>query len=290
MGLLDGKAIVVTGAGRGIGREVALAAGAAGAQVVVADYGVALDGGEATSELAAEVAAEIASAGGEAVGVGDSVTTKEGAERIVNTTIERFGRIDGALTAAGIQRPGPFLEMSEEDWDGVIATHLRGQFTVLQAAAKAIVAQGGGGSLVAMGSGYLSGAPHLANYRAAKAGVLALAMTAAAELEELGVRVNTLAPAANTRMTDGFGVKVKGEAADVAPLALYLLSDLSKDVTGQIFSIAGGRIAGWSDPFENKVVLKDGRWTVEELAGHVPGLVAKHPSDGEGVLLSAPIN
>lgn len=290
MTLLEEKVVVVTGAGRGIGREVAIAAAAEGAAVVVADYGVAMDGGEPSSTVAGAVAAEIQAAGGRAIGVGDTVVTVAGAERMVRTAVEQFGRIDGVVCSAGVLRPSAFLEMSEDDWDTVIATHVRGHFTVFQAAARAMVEQGTAGSLVAVGSGYLSGTPMIANYRTAKAGVLALTMTAAMELAEHSIRANCFAPAANTRMTESFGVQVQGDAGDVAPMAVYLLSDLSKDVNGQIFSVAGGRIAGWSDPFEDRIVRKQGRWTAEELSREIPALVHEHPLDGAGVLLGPPIN
>jgi len=290
MGLLDGKVVVVTGSGRGVGRAIAIEAGAQGAAVVVADYGVSIDGGDPSSDLADEVAAEIRQAGGQAVALGETVVEMSGAKRIIDTALEQFGRLDGVVCSAGLMRPNTFLEMSEDDFDSVVATHLRGHFTVLQAAALAMVERNIAGSLVAMGSGYLSGTAFLANYRAAKAGVLALALTAAIDLAASGIRVNCMAPAANTRMTEAFGVKVHGEAADVAPMATFLLSDLSREVTGQIFSIAGGRISAWSDPFEDYTATKDGRWTAEEISREIPSLVRVHPSDGAGFLASAPIS
>lgn len=290
MGLLARKVVVVTGAGRGIGREAAIAAAAAGAAVVVADYGVSTDGTEPSSALADEVAAEIRAAGGKAVGLGDSVVEMDGAKRIVGTAVEQFGTVDGIVCSAGLFRPGPFLHMSEEDWDSVIATHLRGHFNMFQAGARAMVEQDIAGSLVAMGSGYLSGTGSLANYRAAKAGVLALTMTVAIDLTEYGIRANCLAPAANTRMTETFGMRVLGEAADVAPMTTFLLSDLATEINGQIFSVAGGRIAGWADPFEDHVVRKEGRWTPEEISREIAALVHRHPTDGVGINAGAPIN
>ncbi|MEU3986534.1 SDR family NAD(P)-dependent oxidoreductase, partial [Streptomyces sp. NPDC026672] len=156
MGLLDGRVVVVTGAGRGIGRSVAVAAAGEGAGVVVADYGVAMDGSVPSSSVAEEVAGEIRAQGGDAVAVGDSVTTMEGARRIVQAALSRWGRVDGLVCSAGILRPGSFLDMTEEDWDGVVGTHLKGHFTMMQTAARVMAEQGTGGSLVAMGSGYLS--------------------------------------------------------------------------------------------------------------------------------------
>jgi NAD(P)-dependent dehydrogenase (short-subunit alcohol dehydrogenase family) len=290
MGLLDDKVVVITGAGRGVGRAIAIESGAQGASVVVADYGVSINGGDPSSTVADEVADEIRQAGGLAVAIGETVVESAGAKRIIDSTLEHFGRLDGVVCSAGLMRPNHFLEMSEEDFDSVVATHLRGHFTVLQAGARAMVERNIAGSLIAMGSGYLSGTGYMANYRAAKAGVLALALTAAIDLAPTGIRVNCIAPAANTRMTESFGVKVHGEAADVAPMATFLLSDLSGDVNGQIFSIAGGRISGWADPFQDYTATKDGRWTAEEISREIPSLVRVHPSDGAGVLASAPIN
>ena len=290
MGLLDGKVVVVTGAGRGLGRSIAIEAGVQGAAVVVADYGVSVDGGDPSSTVADEVAAEITQAGGSAVAVGETVVEMAGAKRIIDTALERFGRLDGVVCSAGLMRPGHFLELSEEDWDNVVATHLRGHFAVLQTGARAMVERDIAGSMIAMGSGYLSGTGLLANYRAAKAGVLALALTAAIDLADKGIRVNCIAPAANTRMTEAFNVKVHGEAADVAPMATYLLSDLSREVNGQIFSIAGGRISGWADPYQDYTATKEGRWSPEEISREIPNLVRVHPSDGAGVLASTPIN
>jgi NAD(P)-dependent dehydrogenase (short-subunit alcohol dehydrogenase family) len=288
VGLLDGKCIVVTGAGRGIGRSVAIAAAAEGARVVVADYGVALDGGAPSSAAADDVVEAIRQQGGEAVSVADSVTTMAGAERIVETGVSRWGQVDGLVCCAAILRPSSFLDMSEQDWDDVVNTHLRGHFTMMQTAARAMAKQGSGGSLVAFGSGYLSPTPHLANYRAAKAGVVALTKTAAMDLAGTSIRANCVSPAANTRMTEGTGLRIRGEADDIAPLVVYLLSDLSKEVTGQIFSSAGDRIAGWSDPFENHVLRRLGGWTPEALAQEVPALVHEHPADGVGVLEETP--
>ncbi len=276
MDFLKGKVIAVTGAGRGIGRAVALASAAEGASVVVNDFGVGIDGAEPSSEVADAVVAEIQAAGGTAVAVADDISTMESGERIVATAIESFGRIDGAVCVAGILRERMLFNMSEDEWDAVIATHLKGTFTVFRAASAVMRKQEGGGSLVAFTSGVgMWGSVSQANYAAAKGGIVALMRSAAVGLQKYGVTANAIAPVANTRMAANVpgGTAETGEPEDVAPMVVYLLSDAARDITGQTYTVVGGKVALWSQPREIREMVKDGRWTPEELAEQLPSAV-----------------
>jgi len=276
VGFLDDKVIAVTGAGRGIGRAVALACAAEGAAIIVNDYGVGIDGSEPSSEVAEAVVAEIESAGGTAIAVADDIATMEAGERIVATAVDKFGRIDGAVCVAGILRERMLFNMSEEEWDGVIDTHLKGTFTVFRAASAVMRKQDGGGSLVAFTSGVgMWGSVSQANYAAAKGGIVALVRSAAVGLHKYGVTANAVAPVANTRMAANVpgGTAETGEPEDVAPMVVYLLSDAARDVTGQTYTVVGGKVALWSQPREIRTMVKDGRWTPQELAEKLPGAV-----------------
>ena len=273
---LKGKVVAVTGAGRGIGRAIALASAAEGASVIVNDYGVSIDGTEPSSEVADSVVAEIEAAGGKAVAVADDISTMNAGERIVQTAIDSFGRLDGVVCVAGILRERMLFNMSEEEWDAVISTHLKGTFTVFRAASAVMRKQEGGGSLVAFTSGVgMWGSVSQANYAAAKGGIVALMRSAAVGLQKYGVTANCIAPVANTRMAANVpgGTAETGEPEDVAPMVVYLLSDAARDVTGQTYTVVGGRIALWSQPREIKEMKKDGRWSVEEIAEQLPGSV-----------------
>jgi NAD(P)-dependent dehydrogenase (short-subunit alcohol dehydrogenase family) len=265
VGLLDGKVVVVTGAGRGIGRAIALASAADGARVVVNDYGVTIDGESPSADVAAAVVDEITGGAGEALVSADTVATMTGGAAIVNTALDAWGRVDGVVCCAGIVRHRPFLEMTERDWDHVVDTHLKGTFTVFHAAAAAMVAQGSGGSLVAISSGILHGDPCRANYRAAKAGIVALMMSVALAGEADGYRANAIAPIANTRMTKASNFDARGEPEDVAPMAVYLLSDLSRGMNGRVLSVRGNEIAEWTLPTETRVLRAAECWTAEAI-------------------------
>ena len=266
MGYLDGKTIAVTGAGRGIGRAVAIAAAEAGANVVVNDYGVSIDGSDPTSEIADAVVAEIGAAGGTAVAVADSVTTMAGGERIVQTAVDTYGRIDGVVCVAGILRERMLFNMSEDEWDPVIETHLKGTFTVFRAAAPLMRAQRSG-TLIGFTSGAFAGSVAQANYSAAKGGIVSLTRSAALGMHKYGVTANVIAPVAKSRMSGNvpFGIEM-GEPEDVAPMVVFLLGDAARNVTGQIYTVNGGRIAVWNQPVEVRDMTKDGRWTPEEIA------------------------
>jgi NAD(P)-dependent dehydrogenase (short-subunit alcohol dehydrogenase family) len=270
---LKGKVVAVTGAGRGIGRAIALACAAEGASVVVNDYGVSIDGSEPSSEVANDVVREIEAAGGSALAVADDISTMEAGERIVAAAVEKFGRLDGAVCVAGILRERMLFNMTEDEWDAVISTHLKGTFTVFRAASAVMRKQEGGGSLVAFTSGVgMWGSVSQANYAAAKGGIVALMRSAAVGLQKYGVTANCIAPVANTRMAANVpgGTAETGEPEDVAPMVLYLLSDAARDITGQTYTVVGGKVALWSQPREIREVSKDGRWTPEELAKVLP--------------------
>jgi NAD(P)-dependent dehydrogenase (short-subunit alcohol dehydrogenase family) len=271
---LEGKAIAVTGAGRGIGRAVALACAAEGAKVVVNDYGVSMDGNEPTSTVANEVVEEIKKAGGSAVANAQSVATMEGGASIVKSAIDAFGRIDGVVCVAGILRERMLFNLTEDDWDPVIATHLKGTFTVFRAAAAAMREQKSG-TLIGFTSGAYAGSVAQANYSAAKGGIVSLVRSAAAGMHRYGVTANCIAPVAKTRMSANVPMEIEGigEAEDIAPMVVYLLSDKARHITGQVYTVSGGKIAVWNQPVELRAMYKTGRWTPEEIEKKLPSSV-----------------
>lgn len=280
---LAGKVVAVTGAGRGIGRAVALAAAAEGAKVVVNDYGVGIEGGEPTSEIAEAVVKEIVAAGGEAVAVADDISTMAGGQRIVDTALARYGRIDGVVCVAGILRERMLFNMSEEEWDPVVATHLKGTFTVFRAA-SAVMRRQGTGTLIGFTSGNHQGSVAQANYSAAKGGIISLVRSAALGLAKYGVTSNAVAPVARTRMSANVPMELKeiGEPEDVAALVTYLLSDKAvavggEKITGQVYTIAGPKIAVWAQPRELRAGYAEGSWTPEKIADFLPGTVGTDP-------------
>ncbi|HYN34324.1 MAG TPA: SDR family oxidoreductase [Ilumatobacteraceae bacterium] len=265
-GFLEGKIIAITGGGRGIGRCIALDAARDGAKVVVADYGVAMDGSEPSSDVADEVVAEIIAAGGEAIAAASDVGTMSGGEAIVAAAMDTWGRLDGAVCVAGILRERMLFNMSEEEFDDVVRVHLKGTFTVYRAAAAVMRKQEGGGSLIGFTSGvWALGSVAQANYAAAKGGIVSLTYSAAVGLERYGVRANVIAPVARTRMSANVPMTLaeNGDPEDVAPMAVYLLSDRSRHITGQVYSVVGNKIAVWSQPKEVRAMYNDDRWTPE---------------------------
>ncbi|GEC06611.1 putative short-chain dehydrogenase/reductase [Streptomyces spinoverrucosus] len=277
---LTGKVVVVTGAGRGIGRAVALGAAAEGARVVVNDYGVAVDGASPTSEIAESVVKEIEAAGGEAVAVADDVSTMAGGQRVVDVALSSYGRLDGAVCVAGILRERMLFNMTEEEWDPVVATHLKGTFTVFRAA-SAVMRQQRGGTLIGFTSGNHQGSVSQANYSAAKGGVISLVRSAALGLHKYGVTANAVAPVARTRMSVNVPMALAeiGEPEDVAALVVYLLSDSAREqgVTGQVYTVAGPKIAVWAQPRELRSAYAEGSWTPERIAAVLPGSVGVDP-------------
>ena len=303
-GMLAGRVAVVTGAGRGIGRGVALALGAAGAKVVVNDYGVNVDGTAPSTGPAFDVVKEIERTGGEAVASTDSVADWEGARRIIGTALERFGQLDALVTCAGILRDRMIFNMSEEEWDDVIAVHLKGTFNCLRHACTHMRDRRYGRIVTFSSGSGLFGNPGQANYGAAKSAIAGLTKVAARDLGKYGITVNAIAPVAGTRMTvneevrrarelrkkQGIQREDRGVAQieeldpdDIAPMVVYLTSEYAKDVNGQFFLCFGTSVALVSQPRPVKTLYKaEGNWTLDELDRLVPATVA------EGLVNPAP--
>jgi NAD(P)-dependent dehydrogenase (short-subunit alcohol dehydrogenase family) len=294
MGHLAGKTVIVTGAGRGIGREHALLFAQEGANVVVNDLGGAEDGSGAAAGPAEEVAQEIRDAGGQAVANGDDVADEEGSARIVAQAIEAFGDLHGLVNNAGILRDRVLVNISPEDWDLVVRVNLRGTFLMTKAAGNYWREQSKAGKAVSAAvvntsseSGVF-GNPGQANYAAAKAAIASLTQVASKELQRYGVRVNAILPQARTRLTEGaFGDALaakegefdRWDPAHVSPFVVYLTSPLS-ELTGEVFLVGGSRVQRvkpWEKDPEWKL-LADGRWTLDTLDKAVAD--AGHPSGG----------
>jgi len=278
-GICDGRVVVVTGAGRGLGRAHALAFAAEGARLVVNDLGVGLDGTPDPDSPAAQVVAEIRAAGGEAIAHGGDIATTAGAASLVEAAVEAYGRLDTLVNNAGFLRDRMLVNLDEDDWDAVTAVHLKGHFLPLKYAAAHWRAEAKAGRTpvarivnTSSGAGLL-GSVGQGNYSAAKAGIIALTLVAAAELARYGVQANAIAPAARTRMTEGtfadtMSVPESGFDAmapeNVSPLVVWLGSAASEGVTGRVFEADGGRITvmeGWR---AGPTVDKGARWTPAE--------------------------
>ncbi|CAB4329433.1 MAG: SDR family NAD(P)-dependent oxidoreductase [Actinobacteria bacterium] len=258
IGMCEGRVCVVTGAGRGIGREHALALGSRGAQVVVNDVGAGVDGIGDDSTPADEVVEAIIAGGGQAIANHDDIATWDGAESLIRSAVETFGRLDVVVNNAGILRDRKIVSMTENDWDSVIAVHLKGTFCVTRHAAvywKGEVDEGRVNDarvINTTSSSGLFGNPGQANYGAAKAGIASFTVIAAMELARYGVTVNAISPGALTRMTDGLQLddemKRRWDPALVSPAVCWLASVSSGDVTGQVIESSGialGVFEGW---------------------------------------------
>lgn len=262
-GICAGRVVVVTGAGRGLGRAHALAFAAEGARIVVNDLGVGLDGMRGADSPAGQVVEEIRAAGGEAVAHGGDIATTEGAASLIAAALETYGRLDTLVNNAGFLRDRMLVNLDEDDWDAVMRVHLKGHFLPLRHAAAHWRAQAKAGRTpvarvvnTSSGAGLL-GSVGQGNYSAAKAGIVGLTLVAAAELARYGVQVNAIAPAARTRMTEGAFADTMTAPADgfdamapenVSPLVVWLGSPASAGVTGRVFEAEGGRITvmeGW---------------------------------------------
>ena len=275
--MVAGKVVVVTGAGGGIGRGIALAMAASGAKVVVNDLGVSLSGDKGDETAAEKVAREIRDAGGEAAVSADSVSTWTGAEKIVQCALDNFGRIDGVVNNAGNLRDRIFFKMSEEEWRAVVNVHLDGSFFVSRAAANHMRAQNSGALVHMTSTSGLIGNFGQANYSAAKLGIAALSKSIALDMSRFNVRSNCIAPFAWSRMTSSIPANTpaekerveklkKMEARKIAPMAVFLASDAAKDVTGQIFGVRANEIMLFSQPRPIRSVHHTPEWTPEAIA------------------------
>jgi len=278
---LDGKVVIVTGAGRGIGRDIALLAAREGGKVVVNDLGGGADGeGNADLGPASEVVSEIRAAGGTAVANGDSVADPAAAQRIVGTALDAFGRLDCVVNNAGILRDRIFHRMSHVDWQMVIDVHLNGSFNVSRAAAGHFREQGSGSFVHFTSTSGLIGNFGQANYAAAKMGIVGLSKSLALDMARFGVRSNCISPFAWSRLIGTIPTETPEEKARVervktmgaekiAPLAVFLASDLAKDVTGQIFAVRRNEVFLMSQPRPIRSIHRSEGWSAETLAEHM---------------------
>ncbi len=279
MGMLDGKVALVTGAGRGIGRDIALAMAAHGAKVVVNDLGTALDGSGTDSGPAAEVVREIGAAGGVAIANTDSVSDWDSAQNMVDTAIRHFGQLDVVVNNAGIVRDRIFHKMSVEEWKAVVDVHLNGSFYVSRAAAPHFKARNGGRYVFMTSASALVGNFGQANYAAAKLGAVALAKSVALDMARYGVTANAVCPFAWSRLIGSIPAdtpqeqarveKIKTmETAKIAPMIVYLGSEAASDVTGQIFAVRANELFLISQNRPLRSVQRSEGWTPEAIAEH----------------------
>jgi len=293
VGICDGRVVIITGAGRGIGRAHALEFARQGARVVVNDLGAELDGSGGSSGPAGEVADEIRALGGEAVTNGDDVADWAGAGRLVQTAVDAFGRVDVVVNNAGFLRDRMFVSAQEDEWDAVIRVHLKGHFCVSRHACEYWRGQSKAGDAVdariintSSGAG-LQGSVGQSAYSAAKGGIASLTLVQAAELGRYGITSNAIAPAARTRMTEGIfedmaapddGSFDENAPDNISPLVVWLGSAESADVTGRVFEVKGGMIGisdGWRD---GPSVDKGARWAPDEVGATVHELLRKAES------------
>ncbi|HXQ58812.1 MAG TPA: SDR family oxidoreductase [Acidimicrobiales bacterium] len=291
MGALDGRVAIITGAGRGIGREHALLFASEGAKVVVNDLGGAIDGSGDDRSPAEQVVDEIRAMGGEAMANDDNVADWEGGQHLVASTVEAFGDLHVLVNNAGILRDKMLVNMSPEEWDSVIHVHLKGHFVPTRHAAGYWREQIKAGREVraavvnTSSTSGLLGNPGQTNYGAAKAGIAAFTVIAAQELSRYGVRVNAIAPAARTRMTEatpGLGDIVKApsdpgkfdiwDPANISPLVAYLSTEACP-LNGKVLFVQGGQVRLFQPWTMTDTLEKNDRWTVAELAERLPGVV-----------------
>ena len=290
--MLKDKVAIVTGSGRGIGRGVAMLMASEGAKVVVVDPGVNVDGSGLDRSPADQVAKEITDAGGTAVPCYDSVVSMEGGENIVKTAIDSFGKLDIVVTCAGILRDRMIFNMTEQEWDDVIAVHLKGTFTVVKHACILFRQQRSGRIITFSSTSGLWGQSGQANYGAAKDGIAGFTRVVARDMGRYGATANAVSPSAVTRMTSsipeesrtlraqrgmaGAGAviqDIRGQADDVAPFVAWLASDEASHVNGHVFHVTGGLVNLLNEPEAVKTMHKDGRWTLEEIIRVFPATI-----------------
>jgi NAD(P)-dependent dehydrogenase (short-subunit alcohol dehydrogenase family) len=286
-GLCAQRVVIVTGAGRGIGREHAVELARQGANVVVNDLGTAIDGTGRSRDPAGEVVAHIRELGGDAVANNSDIATWAGAENVVATAVDTFGRLDAVVNNAGVVRDAVLVNMTESEFDTVVSVHLKGTFCVTRHAAAYWRERSKAGDVVdarvinTTSAAGLFGNPGQANYGAAKAGIVGFTQIAALELERYGVTVNAIAPAGRTRMTEKLFPSAPGDgfdrldAANNAPLVAWLASSDSAGITGRVFELAGGTIRvleGWR---RGPLIDRPARWDPTELGPVVRDLVAR---------------
>jgi NAD(P)-dependent dehydrogenase (short-subunit alcohol dehydrogenase family) len=295
MGALDGRVAIITGAGRGIGREHALLFAQEGAKVVVNDLGGAIDGSGDDRSPAQQVVDEIKAVGGEAVANSDNVADWEGGRRLIDAAVDAFGDFNVLINNAGILRDRMLVSMEEAEWDAVIHVHLKGHFVPTRWAANHWREQSKEGKQVdaaivnTSSTSGLIGNPGQTNYGAAKAGIAAFTVIAAQELQRYGVRVNAIAPAARTRMTEatpGLSDVVKAptdtarfdvwDPANISPLVAYLASE-SCPATGKVFLVQGGKVQTFQPWTLTDMIDKNDRWTVAELQSEMKQLLEASP-------------
>ena len=293
--VLRDKVAVVTGAARGIGREIALLMARHGARVVVNDYGGAADGAGGASGPADEVVNEIKGFGGQAVASYDSVASMAGGKNIVDAALDHFGQIDVVVNNAGILRDRMIFNMTEEEWDGVINTHLKGTFSVTRAAAPHMRERKWGRLINMTSTSGLVGNVGQANYAAAKLGIVGFTKVIALDMARYNVTANCISPFAWTRMIGTIPTETEAQKARVekikkmgpehiAPVAVFLASDAAKEVTGQVFGVRGKEIMLFGHMRPVMRVHHDLGWTPERLAEVFPGTLRHHlaPLDTSG--------